>query len=85
MKHDLFSDINSASDAGFDVIEIWKEKLFKAIAEKSLHDISVELIKNALDPYSINSLEQATLMIILQISLRNLKCSVLLLNNCALK
>lgn len=60
MKHDLFSDINSASDAEFDVIEIWKEKLFKAIAEKSLHDISVELIKNALDPYSINSLEQAT-------------------------
>lgn len=60
MKHDLFSDISSASAAGFDVLEIWKTKLFDAMKWHSVEDIVKDFVKNAIEPYTINSLEQAT-------------------------
>lgn len=60
MKHDLFSDIVWASDAGFDVLEIWKTKLFDAIKHHSIEDVAREFVKYGIEPYTINSLEQAT-------------------------
>ncbi|MEJ5229301.1 MAG: sugar phosphate isomerase/epimerase [Pseudothermotoga sp.] len=60
MKHDLFSDIAAASEAGFDVLEIWKTKLFDAIKTHTATQIVGEFIKHGIEPYTINSLEQAT-------------------------
>ncbi|HOJ89033.1 MAG TPA: sugar phosphate isomerase/epimerase [Pseudothermotoga sp.] len=60
MKYDLLSDIVSASEAGFDVLEIWKTKLFEALKNHSMADILSNFVKHGIEPYSINSLEQAT-------------------------
>lgn len=60
MKKSLISDIKSASKAGFDVIEIWKSKLFKLMKERDLSQIKRFFSTCNIFPYSINSIEQAT-------------------------
>ncbi|MGJ8454201.1 sugar phosphate isomerase/epimerase family protein [Pseudothermotoga sp. U03pept] len=60
MKCDLLSDISAASEAGFDVLEIWKTKLFDAIKTHTTTQIVGEFVKHGIEAYTINSLEQAT-------------------------
>lgn len=60
MRHDLFKDISSASIVGFDILEIWKTKLFESLKDHSITGIVNEFIKHGIEPYTINSLEQAT-------------------------
>ncbi len=60
MKQDLFKDISSAAIAGFDVLEIWKTKLFESLKDHKITEIVNEFVKHGIEPYTINSLEQAT-------------------------
>ncbi len=60
MKSSLTSDIESASKAGFDIIEIWKSKLFDLMKKRDLPWIRNFSADYNIVPYSINSIEQAT-------------------------
>lgn len=60
MKADLQTDIEAASQAGFDFIEIWAAKLRKFLKEKTVEDLLELLEKHNLKPYSINSIEHIT-------------------------
>lgn len=60
MKADLKTDIEAASQAGFEFIEIWAQKLRKFLVEHSTADLLELLTKNNLKPYSINSIEHIT-------------------------
>lgn len=60
MHADLSTDIKAASQAGFDLIEIWAAKLREFLKTNSVADLKNLLIENNLEPYSINSIEHIT-------------------------
>ena len=60
MHADLETDIQAASAAGFDLIEIWAAKLREFLKTKSVADLKKLLEENNLQPYSINSIEHIT-------------------------
>jgi 2-keto-myo-inositol isomerase len=60
MHADLVTDIKAASQAGFDLIEIWAAKLRKFLKTNSVADLQQLLKEHNLEPYSINSIEHIT-------------------------
>lgn len=60
MHADLETDIKAASEAGFDLIEIWAAKLREFLKTKTVEDLNKLLKENSLEPYSINSIEHIT-------------------------
>jgi 2-keto-myo-inositol isomerase len=60
MHADLVTDIRAASEAGFELIEIWASKLRTFLQTKTTADLVQLLKENNLAPYSINSIEQIT-------------------------
>ncbi len=60
MRADLKTDIESASAAGFDLIEIWAAKLREFLKTNSVADLKNLLEENNIEPYSINSIEHIT-------------------------
>ena len=60
MKADLETDIQVASAAGFDCLEIWAAKLKRFLKTNSAFELKRLLDENRLEPYSINSIEHIT-------------------------
>ncbi len=60
MHADLSTDINAASDAGYDLIEIWASKLREFLKSNTIEDLGGLLAAGNLGPYSINSIEHIT-------------------------
>lgn len=60
MRADLSTDIQVASRAGFDLIEIWSAKLYKYLETRSPADLKAEIAAAGIEPYSINSIEHIT-------------------------
>lgn len=60
MHADLETDIKAASEAGFDLIEIWAAKLREFLKTKTVEDLIYLLREHNLEPYSINSIEHIT-------------------------
>lgn len=60
MKADLATDIQAASAAGFDCLEIWAAKLRKFLKTNKTADLNRILDDHQLEPYSINSIEHIT-------------------------
>jgi 2-keto-myo-inositol isomerase len=60
MKADLETDIRAASEAGFDLIEIWAAKLRAFLERNTTEDLARLLGEAKLDPWSINSIEHIT-------------------------
>ncbi len=60
MHADLETDIKAASEAGFDLIEIWAAKLREFLKTRNTADLKKLLGDNNLEPYSINSIEHIT-------------------------
>jgi 2-keto-myo-inositol isomerase len=60
MHADLITDIKAASEAGFDLIEIWAAKLREFLKTNTTADLSKLLKEHNLEPYSINSIEHIT-------------------------
>ena len=60
MRADLTTDIKAASEAGFELIEIWAAKLREFLKTHTVADLKRLLIENNLEPYSINSIEHIT-------------------------
>lgn len=63
MHADLVTDIKAASQAGFDLVEIWAAKLRRYLESNSVEDLKNLLQENNLEPYSINSIEHITFRI----------------------
>ncbi len=60
MHADLVTDIKAASRAGFELIEIWAEKLRVFLKTNTVADLKNLLNDHHLEPYSINSIEYIT-------------------------
>jgi 2-keto-myo-inositol isomerase len=60
MYADLETDIRAASDAGFELIEIWASKLRKYLQTNTTENLKDLLREHNLEPYSINSIEHIT-------------------------
>ncbi|MGB9182062.1 MAG: sugar phosphate isomerase/epimerase [Pyrinomonadaceae bacterium] len=60
MKADLAGDIQAASAASFDYLEIWAAKLRRFLKESSPEDLKKLFDGHGLKPYSINSIERIT-------------------------
>jgi len=60
MTADLATDIEAASAAGFDCLEIWASKLREFLKTRSAADLKSLFDKHSLAPYSINSIERIT-------------------------
>jgi len=60
MKADLVTDIEAASSAGFDYLEIWAAKLTEFLKSRTCVDLKGIFHKHSLAPYSINSIERIT-------------------------
>ncbi len=60
MFADLETDIKAASQAGYELIEIWAAKLREFLETKTVADLKRLLEANKLEPYSINSIEHIT-------------------------
>jgi 2-keto-myo-inositol isomerase len=60
MHADLVTDIKAASDAGFELIEIWAAKLRVFLNANTVADLKNLLNDHNLEPYSINSIEHIT-------------------------
>lgn len=60
MHADLETDIRAASEAGFDLIEIWAAKLREFLKTRTAEDLKNLLDEHNLEPYSINSIEHIT-------------------------
>lgn len=60
MHADLETDIKAASEAGFELLEIWAAKLREFLKTKTVNDLKEYLKANDLKPYSINSIEHIT-------------------------
>lgn len=56
----LETDIKAASEAGFELIEIWAAKLREFLKTKTTADLKNLLEENAIEAYSINSIEHIT-------------------------
>ncbi len=60
MHADLETDIKAASEAGFELIEIWAAKLYKFLKTQTTDDLKKLLDDANIAPYSINSIEHIT-------------------------
>jgi 2-keto-myo-inositol isomerase len=60
MKADLPADIRVASQAGYDLVEIWAKKMEAYLSDHSLDDLRKLLEKALLKPLAINSVEFIT-------------------------
>jgi len=60
MRADLATDIEAASSAGFEIIEIWAAKLRQYLSSHSIGDLRALLKEKGIAPYSINSIERIT-------------------------
>jgi 2-keto-myo-inositol isomerase len=60
MKADLVTDIEAASRAGFDYLEIWAPKLRVFLKSHTSAELNAIFHKHSLAPYSINSIERIT-------------------------
>lgn len=61
MHADLVTDVNAASAAGFDLLEIWSAKLYKFLEkEHTPAELKALLAEKNLQPWSINSIEHIT-------------------------
>jgi 2-keto-myo-inositol isomerase len=60
MHADLLTDIRAASEAGYDLIEIWSAKLYEYLKSNTAEDLRSALAEHNLEPYSINSIEHVT-------------------------
>jgi len=60
MYADLETDIKAAGEAKFDLVELWASKLRKYLASHSIDELKGLLTENAVEPYSINSIEHIT-------------------------
>ncbi len=60
MRADLETDIEAASAAGFELIEIWASKMREFLKTRPVADLKRLLEENNLEPYSINSIEHIT-------------------------
>jgi len=60
MHADLETDIKAASEAGFELIEIWAAKLREFLKTRTPADLKNLLEENKIEPYSINSIEHIT-------------------------
>jgi 2-keto-myo-inositol isomerase len=60
MKTDLPGDIKAASQAGYDLIEIWAKKLEAYLSDHTLDDLKRLLKKAKIKPLAINSVEFIT-------------------------
>jgi 2-keto-myo-inositol isomerase len=60
MRADLASDIRAASVARFDCLEIWASKLRAFLKANSTADLKRLFDEQAIEPYSINSIERIT-------------------------
>lgn len=60
MKADLATDINAASAAGFDCLEIWSAKLKTFLQSNSIDELKRLFEAAGIEPYSINSIEHVT-------------------------
>lgn len=60
MHADLETDIRAASEAGYELIEIWAAKLRVFLKSKTVADLRQMLDEYHLEPYSINSIEHIT-------------------------
>lgn len=60
MHADLETDIKAASDAGFELIEIWAAKLREFLKSKTVSELKTILDEAKIEPYSINSIEHIT-------------------------
>lgn len=60
MRADLRTDIEAASRAGYELIELWAAKLREFLKENTAADLKRLLDEHHLEPYSINSIEHIT-------------------------
>ena len=60
MCADLTTDIGAASEAGYELIEIWAAKMRTFLKTNAVADLKKLLAENNLEPYSINSIEHIT-------------------------
>lgn len=60
MRADLATDIEAASAAGFDHLEIWASKLRQFLKTHSSAELKALFANHSLTPYSINSIERIT-------------------------
>ena len=60
MKADLPTDIRIASQAGYDLIEIWAKKMEAYLSDHNLDDVRKLLEKACIKPLAINSVEFIT-------------------------
>ena len=60
MHADLETDIKAASQAGFELIEIWAAKLREFLKTKTVSELKTILDDANFEPYSINSIEHIT-------------------------
>jgi len=60
MHADLTTDIQAASAAGYELIELWAAKLREFLKTNTVADLKTLLETNNLQPYSINSIEHIT-------------------------
>lgn len=60
MKADLVTDIEAASSAGFDYLEIWASKLTEFLKSRTTAELKAIFDEHSLAPYSINSIERIT-------------------------
>lgn len=60
MRADLKTDIEAASRAGYELVEIWAAKLREFLKTNTIADLKKLLTENNLEPYSINSIEHIT-------------------------
>lgn len=60
MKADLATDIEAASAAGFDCLEIWASKLREYLKTHDTAELKAMFDSHSLAPYSINSIERIT-------------------------
>jgi 2-keto-myo-inositol isomerase len=60
MHADLETDIKAAAAAGYDLLEIWSAKLYKYLETNTVEQLKALFSANAIDPWSINSIEHIT-------------------------
>src|SRR5436853_6149731 len=60
MRADLATDIEAASAAGFDCLEIWASKLKKFLGTNAASELADLFAEYEIEPYSINSIERIT-------------------------
>ncbi|MEO8649401.1 MAG: sugar phosphate isomerase/epimerase [Acidobacteriota bacterium] len=60
MHADLATDIRSAGEAGYDLVELWASKLRTFLSSNTVAELRALLTENGVEAYSINSIEHIT-------------------------